>query len=158
MPSAIDAFKISWAHSHQLTYDFIEAVPEDRWNWSPHEQHAPISKQVRHMVCVQGIYIDGLKKGSADFALKHTHYDGPLDRAELVTAYRAKDDALNDALARIEQAGEATFEIDFYGKKPVGAFLNVVLHHEALHHGQWSLYATLAGFETPVSWKLNWGL
>lgn len=27
-----------------------------------------------------------------------------------------------------------------------------------IHHGQWSLYAAFGGFETPPSWKLNWGL
>jgi hypothetical protein len=25
--------------------------------------------------------------------------------------------------------------------------------HEALHHGQWSFYATLGGFETPDGWS-----
>ena len=24
--------------------------------------------------------------------------------------------------------------------------------------GQWSIYAALAGYETPLIWKLNWGL
>jgi hypothetical protein len=32
------------------------------------------------------------------------------------------------------------------------------VQHEAIHHGQWSLYAALAGFETPLSWRTSWGL
>jgi hypothetical protein len=32
------------------------------------------------------------------------------------------------------------------------------VQHEAIHHGQWSVYASLAGFDTPVSWRTSWGL
>jgi hypothetical protein len=32
------------------------------------------------------------------------------------------------------------------------------VQHEAIHHGQWSIYASLAGFETPLSWRASWGL
>jgi hypothetical protein len=29
--------------------------------------------------------------------------------------------------------------------------------YEAIHHGQWSIYASLAGFETPLSWRASSG-
>jgi hypothetical protein len=32
------------------------------------------------------------------------------------------------------------------------------VQHEAIHHGQWSIYASLAGFDTPLSWRVSWGL
>jgi cytochrome c peroxidase len=32
------------------------------------------------------------------------------------------------------------------------------VQHEAIHHGQWSIYASLAGFDTPLSWCASWGL
>lgn len=32
------------------------------------------------------------------------------------------------------------------------------VQHEALHHGQWSIYASLAGFDTPSNWRESWGL
>jgi hypothetical protein len=32
------------------------------------------------------------------------------------------------------------------------------VQHEAIHHGEWSVYATLAGFKTPLSWRTSWGL
>ena len=37
-------------------------------------------------------------------------------------------------------------------------FTYTMVQHEALHHGEWSVYASLAGFETPLSWRLEWGL
>ncbi len=59
---------------------------------------------------------------------------------------------------RSGRTGRTYYIIEFYGKNPLGGFLNVILQHEAIHHGQWSLYAALGGFETPPSWKMNWGL
>ena len=29
--------------------------------------------------------------------------------------------------------------------------------HEAIHHGQWSVYASLGGFDTPPSWRASRG-
>ena len=157
MPS-IDLFLPSWQHARELTYDFIACVPEDRWAWSPHTRYADFNKQVRHMVCVQGVYIDGLLHRESDFGNKHSHYSGDLDRQNLTRALHDMDDSLAAALAEVRSAGEDDFTIDFYGEQRLGSYLNVFLHHEALHHGQWSFYATLGGFQTPQSWRFNWGL
>jgi len=32
------------------------------------------------------------------------------------------------------------------------------VQHEAIHHGHWSVYASLAGFERPLSWRTSRGL
>jgi len=32
------------------------------------------------------------------------------------------------------------------------------VQHEAIHHAQWNIYASLAGFDTPFSWHSPWGL
>jgi hypothetical protein len=32
------------------------------------------------------------------------------------------------------------------------------VQHEAIHHGKWSVYASLAGFDTPLSWRNVLGL
>ena len=32
------------------------------------------------------------------------------------------------------------------------------VQHEAIHHGQWAVYAVLAGFETPPGWQRAWNL
>ena len=37
-------------------------------------------------------------------------------------------------------------------------FTYIILQHEAIHLGEWSVYAALAGFETPLMWRLQWGL
>ena len=141
-----------------MTFDFIEAVPDDRWEFSPHPCFAALHKQVRHLVCVQGVYTQGLRERVADFGKKHTHYDGPLDQSSLVGALRAKDAELAEALAEIRASGDLELTIEFYGKQSLSGFLQVYATHESLHHGQWSFYAALGEFETPQSWKLNWAL
>ena len=158
MTSAIETFKTGWGHVRGLTFDFISDVPEDRWEFSPHPRFSAYNKQVRHMVCVQGVYIDGIRNRTTDFGKKHSHYDGPLDRESLTSALREKDGVLLEAIDAIGPAGEDDYLIEFYGQQKLATFLSTILHHEAIHHGQWSFYAALAGFETPESWKLNWRL
>jgi hypothetical protein len=40
---AKDGFLPSWRHSRQLTFDFIAAVPDARWDWSPHPRYAVLA-------------------------------------------------------------------------------------------------------------------
>jgi uncharacterized damage-inducible protein DinB len=156
MRTEIVTFETGWAFIRGLTFEFIEAVSDDRWEFTPHERYAPFCKQVRHMVCVQGVYIAGLRDRATDFGRKHSHYTGPLDRASLVAALREKDEDLGSALREIPDEGDYT--IEFYGTRTLASYLSTIPQHEGIHHGQWSFYATLGGFETPPGWKLNWGL
>ncbi len=158
MQRAIETFLPSWQHARGLTLDFIRAVPDSRLHWSPHRRYGTLAKQFRHLICVQGVYLDGLRGGTASFAAKHSHYAGPLERQALLDGLIAKDELLEQTLRAIPAASEEDFEIEFYGRQKLRTYLNTFLYHEALHQGQWSFYASLGGFETPRSWQLNWGL
>lgn len=159
MNESLAAFRQAWADLRRLTYEFVDAVPAERWSYSPHPSFAPFCKQLRHMVCVQGVYQQGLREGHADFARKHEQYQGSLERPELIAASRRMDAALEDILEGLGDAGASRFEIDFFGHHwGFARYAAVLLQHEAIHHGQWSLYAALGGFATPLGWKLNWGL
>ena len=70
----------------------------------------------------------------------------------------ALDETHGDLLAKFE-AADSRATIDFFGTPfTLGDLAYTVVQHEAIHHGQWSVYAALAGFETPVSWRNEWGL
>src|SRR4030095_10398297 len=155
----IGQFEDAWTDVRRLTYEFIDHVPDARWDASPHPRFAPFNKQVRHMICVQGVYHQGFIARRADFRAKHSHYAGALDRESLRAGLRAKDAELARILDGFRTDDAASFEIDFFGK--VRGFLRygaILVQHEALHHGQWSFYAALGGFDSPKSWQLNWGL
>ena len=106
-------------------------------------------------MCVRGVYAGSLVTRRADFANKHAHYSGGLGRDELAVALV---DSHGDLLTKFE-AADAGSTIDFFGTGfTLGDLAYTVVQHEAIHHGQWSIYAALAGFETPASWRQQWGL
>lgn len=155
---------------HRLTADFVRAVPENKWDFTPDppgkpgrtattyrigQGFAPFCKQLRHIVCVRGVYNAALATRKVDWTRKHDHYVGPLTRAGLLAAL---DDKQRQLLAILETT-DVDALIDWDGTPfSFAAFTWEFVQHEAIHHGQWSVYASLAGFDTPVSWRASWGL
>lgn len=155
MTSVIDDFRARCEFLQRMTLDFVEAVPDEHWDFSPHKRFAPFSKQLRHVVCVRGVYNDGLETKRADISKKHSHYSGGLSRGELAAALVEKQHDLLSILDSVDTEAP----IDFFGRAfGFVDFTYTMVQHEALHHGEWSIYASLAGFETPLSWRLEWGL
>ena len=155
---------------HRLTADFVRAVPDDKWEFTPDppgksgralvpqrigDGFAPFCKQVRHVVCVRGVYNAALATRKVDWTRKHKHYAGPLTREPLLVALDEKHLQL---LATLETL-DIDAPIDWDGAPFTFAqFTWEFVQHEAIHHGQWSLYASLAGFDTPLSWRTSWGM
>ena len=154
---------------HTLTVDFIRAVPDDKWDFTPDPpEHsraaaphrigrgfAPFCKQLRHVVCVRGVYNDALVTKKVNWTRKHDQYGGPLTRDALLAALDEKQRGLLEILKRVS----ADTVIDWDGTPFTFAlFACEFVQHEAIHHGQWSVYASLAGFDTPLSWRLSWRL
>jgi len=155
---------------YRMTADFALAVPEDKWDYSPAppgQSHrasashrigdgfAPFCKQLRHVVCVRGVYNAALVTRKVDWTRRHEHYVGPLTREALLAAL---DDKQRDLLTALKTV-DVSAPIDWDGTPFSFAVCTwEFVQHEALHHGQWSLYASLAGFDTPLSWRASWGL
>ena len=155
---------------HGLTVDFVRAVPDEHWEFTPDpprrsgrapaphrigDGFAPFCKQLRHVVYVRGVYNDALVSKRVDWTRKHDHYRGPLTRDALLAALEEKQRRLLAILETID----AAVTIDWGGTPfTFGLFALEFVQHEAIHHGQWSLYASLAGFDTPLSWRTSWGL
>ncbi len=155
---------------HRLTVDFVWDVPNDKWEFTPDSPSqtrqpprahrlgvgmAPFAKQVRHLVCVRGVYNAALAEGRVDWRRKHEHYRGPLARDALLAAL----DQQQQRLRAILETLDTTRSIDWDGTPFTFAmFTWEYVQHEAIHHGQWSVYASVAGFETPLSWRSSWGL
>src|SRR5271155_6120391 len=86
---------------HALTADFVRAVPEDKWDFTPNpagksgrapaphrigDGFAPFCKQLRHVVCVRGVYAAALATKKVDWSRRHEYYAGPLTREALRAA------------------------------------------------------------------------
>ena len=159
MSSPVATFRGRWEFVHAMSMAFVEAVPDRCWDSSPDAGFAPLSKQFRHVVCVRGVYNDGLVSGRVDFSRKHEHYSGGLARDDLVPALTEKHEELLAILDDAERLEAPDFAIDFFGRPlDFSGYSYVPVQHEAIHHGQWSLYAAHGGFETPALWRSAWGL
>ncbi|MGB2693600.1 MAG: DinB family protein [Dehalococcoidia bacterium] len=151
----IEDFRSHWEFVHGMTLAFAEEVPDERWEFSPHPRFAPFCKQLRHVVCVRGVYNDALVSGHADFSRKHEHYAGGLTRDDLVRALVEQ----HEQLLAIVASPELNATIEAFGRSfSFGEYTHVMIQHESIHQGQWSIYAALGGFETPLLWRLEWGL
>jgi hypothetical protein len=156
--SFLQAFADRWHHVNTMTVEFAKSVPNHTWDSSPLSGFAPFSKQLRHVVCVRGVYNEGLKTGRVEFDRKHDFYDGTLTRTALIAALEATH---TDLMAQLPDLPPDVFEpsIDFFGNRVSQAqYLYGYVQHEAIHHGQWSIYAASGGYETPEIWRLQWGL
>ena len=148
MTSTTESFKHHWNHIHEMTTTFVAAVPDTAWDASPHPGFAPFSKQLRHIVCVRGVYNQGLASGQTDFSRKHDYYTGTLTREALVSGLEEKQTSLMKILE----------DVDWLDAPGLAVYSYVMVQHEAIHHGQWSLYAAQSGFPVPPLWTLEWGL
>jgi hypothetical protein len=156
---AVGEFEGVYKYIRGMTKEFLRGVPSTKWNFSPHPRFAPLCKQARHIVCVQGVYNDGFLSRKVDFSKKHSYYQGALDGEAILVALDKKTAECLNILAGLKQNGLRGFEIDFFGMKMgFGEYCQTIIQHESIHHGQWSLYAALGGFDTPKGWQENWEL
>jgi hypothetical protein len=152
---SIDDFERYSKVLHGLTTDFVRVVPDDKWEFTPGGGFAPFCKQLRHLVCARGVYNAALATRKVDWARRHEHYVGPLTREALLDALDDKQRRLCETLKSVDVVAP----IDWDGTPFTFAiFTWEFVQHEAIHHGQWGLYASLAGFDTPLSWRASWGL
>ena len=104
---------------------------------------------------MRGVYTAALATRKVDWSRKHEHYVGPLTREALLAAL---DDKQRHLLATLEAVDVAAL-IDWGGTPFTFAqFTWEFVQHEAIHHCQWGVYGSLAGFDTPLSWRTSWGL
>lgn len=150
----------SWDFTRNMTMEFIHSVPEDKWEFSPHPKYSPLAKQFRHMIWVTGLYADGfVNRKIDDCESKKTHYSGEIDKENLLRGFAEIDKKLSQILQDLEGENLDEFEIDFFGEKMgFSEYTHILIEHESIHHGLWSMYASFGEFETPKSWQQNWEL
>jgi uncharacterized damage-inducible protein DinB len=151
----IDSFRKNWEWVHRMTVDFVDVVPDQKWEFSPGEGFGPFCKQLRHVVRVRGVYNEAMVTKRADFERSREHYAGPLDRDKLMEALDEKQKEFLAALETVDVEAPIYFGATAFTFEN---FTYEVVQHESIHHGQWSVYAAVGGFATPKSWQTGWKL
>jgi uncharacterized damage-inducible protein DinB len=150
----IESFLRNWKWVHVMTVHFVEAVPDERWDFTPDPgRFGPFCRQLRHVVRGRGVYNAALRTKRAEWSTSGEHYAGPLTRDALLQALDEKQQEFLALLPAVDVEapiyfGDAAFTFD--------NFLYEMVQHESIHHGQWSVYAALGGFATPRSWQTGW--
>ena len=158
MSAWVDEFLGQWRYAHQMTLSFVDTVPNEYWEFSPHDRFAPFCKQLRHVIGVRGVYRDAIASGTTDFSHKHDHYTGNLSRASLRAALIAEQESFL-SLLNSPACDDPSRPITFFESQfSLALYTYIVIHHEGIHQGEWALYASLAGFDTPPMWQRGWGL
>jgi uncharacterized damage-inducible protein DinB len=150
----IEDFKRNWAWVHRMTVDFVQAVPDSRWEYTPApEKFGSLARQFRHVVKGRGVYNAALVTRKVDWSSDAGRYSGALTRNALLGELDARQQEFLATLDTVDLEapiyyGDTAFTFD--------NFLCEVIQHESIHHGQWSVYAALGEFETPRSWQTGW--
>lgn len=140
-----------------MTYDFIEAVDDRYWLFTPHASLAPLAKQFRHMIGISGLYNDALRHRAVDFTRKQSFFPPTLDKLAIIAGLRMQDAELERLMRALDSEERRAFVIDFGGNTMrFGDYTTMLVQHEALHQGIWALCARLAGFATPPLWQREW--
>jgi hypothetical protein len=155
----IEEFLRSWEFTRGLTLEYVACVPDQFWNYSFHEKYSPLSKQFRHVIWVTGLYANAFETGKINMANKKLNYSGGLEREAITNGLAASSQKLRSLLDQMKSGSLDEVSISAFGQDMgFTEYSHLLLQHESNHHGLWSIYAKMAGFETPKSWKESWGL
>jgi hypothetical protein len=142
MDAVVEDFLHSWSFVRRMTYDFIAAVDDRYWLYTPHASLAPLAKQFRHMIGIAGLYNDALRHRTVDFARKRSFYPAILDRPSILAGLRTQDAELERLIRALDAEARQALAIDFGGNKMrFGDYTTMLVQHEALHQGIWACAA-----------------
>lgn len=143
----LDDFRRHSEAVYRMTVDFAEAVPDDRWDFTPDppgrsgrapdplrvggDGFAPFSKQLRHIVCVRGVYNAALATKKVDWARKHDHHAGPLTRDALLAALIDQQRAMLATLDTVNIEVPIDWGVTAFS---FADFTYEFVQHEAIHH------------------------
>jgi len=143
----IKEFKKDWKEIRGRTLKFLESVPEDKWNWRPHELLGTFGMQVRHMVKSQEAYIKGMKNGTVSFDDKDFDSEIEKDKEKGIGKLRELDEELLGSLKELEGDKEILFRDGVVGDEKVKleTVLQYLIEHEYYHQGIFTCYGRIAG-------------
>jgi uncharacterized damage-inducible protein DinB len=152
--SISDALLPEFDHEISTTRKLLERVPDDKWDWTPHERSMKLGRLACHVAEVTQFGSAVANTDSMDFAKGDYRRIDASGRKQLLEEF--------DKMAAEARAGIAASKDEDMGKpwsllfdgKPVmtmpkaGVLRTAMMNHLIHHRGQLSVYLRLTG--TPV--------
>jgi len=147
MNKEIKEWSKEWHSMRARTIQFLESVPQEKWNWKPHDLLGTFGMQVRHMCVSQRSYIEGIKSGKIEFSKKEYDAEVEINKDKAMQWLKLLDQELLDLLDTIEPQQEIIFVdgVEGESKDPVITILSYLKDHEYFHQGIFTCYGRIAG-------------
>jgi uncharacterized damage-inducible protein DinB len=139
------------------TRKVLEAVPEDRFDWKPHEKSMSLGRLAGHIAELPSI-VHGVMEPQLDFAAGAYKPFVPANRADLLKVFEQHASRFEPAVApRDDDFLSATWTLR-YGEKVLmslprhAAIRSIAIHHVIHHRGQMTVYLRLLGVPVPPTY------
>lgn len=149
-------------HEADFSRRLLEAVPEDKLDWQPHEKSMTLGALAGH-VAEAPSWINAMGTDSFDMADAGGD-DGdyvpfvPSDRAALMSALEENAKGFAEFLdGRDDDFMSSTWTMSAGGKEMLSmprdaAIRSILIHHISHHRGQLTVYLRLLGVEVPPTY------
>ena len=149
-----DSLLPEFDHEVSTTRKLLERVPEDKWDWTPHEKSMKMGRLACHVAEITYFATAAAKSDSMDFAKGEYKSVEAANRQQLLAAF---DKQAADARAAIATLSDEElmkpWSLMMDGKAlmsmpKIGVLRTVMMNHLIHHRGQLSVYLRLTN--TPV--------
>jgi uncharacterized damage-inducible protein DinB len=136
------------------TRKMLERVPEDKFDWKPHEKSMTLGRLAGHVAELHGMFRPALTRDELDFAEGYTPFL-PKTSAELLKTFDAR---VSDALELLATQSDEQMrerwrmrrgEQVFFELPRAVALRTMALNHVVHHRGQLSVYLRLLNVPLP---------
>jgi uncharacterized damage-inducible protein DinB len=139
-----------------LTRKFIERLPEDQFNWQPHEKSMTAGQLAYHLASVPSGIVRFVQTNPAE--APGFNFPQPKSREEILRLHDEGAAIVRELLPKLDdRAMNETWRLVHEGKEVLaqqrGLFIrDVMLSHWYQHRGQFSVYLRILGIAVPATW------
>jgi uncharacterized damage-inducible protein DinB len=142
-----------------FTRTLLQAVPEGRMDWKPHEKSMSLGELTGHLAEMP-VWVGSMMEPELDFAAMMSDYKPlvPASREEMAKVFEAnlplvaehladKDDAFLEETWTMRKGDQVLMQSP---RKDV--LRSIIIHHAAHHRGQLTVYLRLMGVPVPPTY------
>jgi len=149
-----DALLPEFDHEISTTRKLLERVPEDKWDWTPHEKSMKLGRLACHVAELPFFATSTAQSDSMDFAKGEYKTVEAANRQQLLDAFDKNATGARAAIAALSDEDlMKPWSLVMDGKAlmtmpKAGVLRTIMMNHLIHHRGQLSVYLRLT--DTPV--------